>query len=159
MIEREYNTNSTHAQQTLSVVINAEAEKIFHYLATMEGISSWFTELSFNEDKEVLFDMGDETYEKMKILSIEKNQSTSYEQGLGKVTFQLIEHDVKTELTFTEVLPFTFGEVSQDFSSWDFHMKNIKDAVEKGSVDQMDMKDFKRRQRQIEEEIESERLN
>ena len=50
MIEREYATNSTHAQQTLSVVIDAEAEKVFRYLATTEGISSWFPELSFDED-------------------------------------------------------------------------------------------------------------
>lgn len=154
MIEREYATNSTHAQQTLSVVIDAEAEKVFRYLATTEGISSWFPELSFNEDREVLFDMGDGSFERMAVESIETNHSISYEWGTGKVTFQLIEHDGKTKLTFTEGLPFTFETVSQDFAGWDFHMKNIKDVVETGSVNEMYMEDFKMRKAQIEEEIE-----
>lgn len=154
MIEREYATNETHAQQTLSIVIYADAKKVFHYLATTAGISRWFPELSFNEEKEVLFDLGDGTYEKMNILSIEKNHSIAYEWGTGKVTFQLIEHDGKTKLTFTEVLPFTFGAVSQDFAGWDFHMKNIKDVVETGQTDEMYMENFQKRKKQIEERIE-----
>lgn len=44
MIEREYATSNTHAQQTLSIVINAPADKVFTYLSTTEGISSWFPE-------------------------------------------------------------------------------------------------------------------
>lgn len=70
MIEREYATNNTHAQQILSVVIHAAPETVYHYLSTTECISSWIPELSFNEDKEVLFDMGDGTYERMNILFI-----------------------------------------------------------------------------------------
>ncbi len=155
MIEREYATNRTHAQQVLSVVIHADAEKVFHYLATTEGVSSWFPELSLDEEgKEVLFDLGDGSYERMNILSLEKNHSISYEWGTGKVTFQLVEHDGKTKLTFTEVLPFTFETVSQDFAGWDFQMKNIKDMVETGKTADMQMEDFQRRKAAIEENIE-----
>jgi uncharacterized protein YndB with AHSA1/START domain len=154
MIEREYATNATEAQQTLSIVIAAEAEKVFEYLATTEGISSWFPELSFQGDQEVLFDRGDGTYERMNVLSREENHTISYEWGTGKVTFQLVEHDGKTKLTFTEVLPFSFGAVSQDFAGWDFQIKNIKNRVETGAVDELNMEEFNRRKELIEKEIE-----
>jgi len=154
MIEREYATNDTHAKQTLSVVIDAKAEQVFDYLATTEGISIWFRELSFNEENEVLFDLGDGTYERMDILNLEKNRLIAYEWGTGQVTFKLSEYDGKTKLTFTEVLPFSFGTVSQDFAGWDYHMTNIKEVVETGSVDEMRMEEFHKRKTEIEAEIE-----
>lgn len=153
MIEREYATNDTHAKQTLSVVIDAKADQVFGYLATTEGISIWFPELSFNDEKEVLFDMGDGTYERMNILNMEKDRLIAYEWGTGQVAFELTEHDGKTKLTFTEILPFTFGAVSQDFAGWDYHMTNIKEVVETGTVDEMRMEEFNQRKTEIEAEI------
>lgn len=37
MIEREYATSNTHAQQTLSIVINAPADKVFTYYRRQKG--------------------------------------------------------------------------------------------------------------------------
>lgn len=101
--------------------------------------------------------MGDGTFERMKVLNFDENEAISYEWGTGEVKFHLDEHDGKTKLTFFEILPFTFETVSQDFAGWDFHMKNIKDAVETGSVDEMHMEDFKKKQKEIELEIEGKR--
>lgn len=156
MIERTYAMNETHAQQTLSIIINAPPKNVFRYLSTTEGISSWFPELSFNEKNEVLFDMDDGHFERMKILTFEPDQTISYEWGTGKVAFHLLEYDGKTKLTFHEVVPRTFEMFSRDFAGWDTKMKDIKDIVETGAVEEMDRALFEQRKESIEQEL---RLN
>ena len=74
MIEKQYSKDETHVKQKLSVKIDADKKEIFHYLATTEGISLWFPQLSI-EDKLVLFDMGDGIFEKMQLLDYQDRKS------------------------------------------------------------------------------------
>lgn len=72
-------------------------------------------------------------------------------------TIEVQGGDVKFYDFFTFLTMIFFhhlGDVSQDFSGWDFQMKNIKDVVEMGRVEEMSMADFNRRKEQIAKEIE-----
>lgn len=153
MIEREYAKSPDSSQQKLSIVIDAAPEKVFEYLSTTIGISSWFPELSFKNAETILFDMGDGNVERLEVYEFNPNERLSFDWFTGTVTFHLNAYDGKTKLTFNEVVPETFLNISRDFAGWDTHMTNIKDVVETGSVEERDMDAFKEQQHKIETEL------
>lgn len=153
MIQRDYIKNADSTQQNLSIIIDAPPEKVFHYLSTTDGINSWFPELSIENTDTILFDKSEGQRESLEIYALKQNEILSFDWFTGKVTFHLAELDGVTKLTFTEVVPQTFQNISRDFAGWDTHMKNIKDIVETGAVEKMDMDTFKKRQTVIKTEL------
>lgn len=153
MIEREYANSTNSTQQTLSIVINASPEKVFDYLTTTDGISSWFPELSFKNSDTILFSMGNGQVEPLEVYVLNINDGLSFDWFTGKVTFHLSEYDGKTKLIFNEVVPNTFQNIARDFAGWDKHMKNIKNIIETGSIEEMDMDAFKKQQHKIKTEL------
>lgn len=82
MIKKEFLKNENNAQQILQSTIQASKETIFHYLATTEGISQWFPQLSFKQKGTQLylsFDMGDGTFEEMKVFEFKKDEKIVFE--------------------------------------------------------------------------------
>jgi len=51
MIEQHYSKDTSHAYQTLITNIHATKTEVFRLLATTDGISSWFPQLSINKKK------------------------------------------------------------------------------------------------------------
>lgn len=132
MIEKQYSKDETHVKQKLSIKIDADKKEIFHYLATTEGISLWFPQLSI-EDKLVLFDMGDGIFEKMQLLDYKTDDHISYEWATGQIKFRLEDATDGTHLILEETLPHDFLAIPEDFTGWFVQMKNIKSVVETGS--------------------------
>lgn len=132
MIEKQYSKDETHVKQKLSVKIDADKKEIFHYLATTEGISLWFPQLSI-EDKLVLFDMGDGIFEKMQLLDYKTDDHISYEWATGQIEFRLENATDGTQLILEETLPVDFAAIPEDFTGWFVQMQNIKSVAEKGS--------------------------
>lgn len=152
-MERSYSKDSSTAQQVLKTLIQADAKTVFHYLATTEGISNWFPQLSIDEEddeKLVLFDMGDGTFEKMALLDYSTNEHISYEWTVGKVEFHLEEVEEGTQLTLTETLPLDFPALPQDFTGWFVQIKNVKSVAETGKSATIDKEKIQTIRQEIE---------
>lgn len=136
MIKKQYSKGDSHVKQQLSLIINAGKKEVFHFLATTEGISTWFPQLSINEDddeQQVLFDMGDGTFEKMKLLDYKTDEHISYEWAAGKIEFTLVESNDGTQLVLEEELPTNFNAIPEDFTGWYVQMLNVKSVSETGA--------------------------
>lgn len=131
MVEKKYFTDSTHAHQELKTLIQAKKETVFHLLSTTEGITKWFPELSIEEEK-VLFDLGDGSFEKMRLLDYQTDHHIAYEWGLGQIHFQLLEATEGTMLVLKEALPVDAKGIAEDFTGWFVQMQNIKNTAENG---------------------------
>ena len=136
MDEKQYSKSESLVKQTLSLLIKAPKKEVFHYLATTAGISIWFPQLSIKEEGDeqaILFDMGDGTFEKMKLLDYKTDEHISYEWAAGKIEFHLKEVDDGTVLVLKEELPSNFTAVAEDFTGWYIQMQNIKSVSETGA--------------------------
>ena len=136
MDEKFYSKDDSLVKQTLSLLIEATKKEVFHYLATTEGISTWFPQLSIKEEDDeqaVLFDMGDGTFEKMKLLDYKTDEHISYEWAAGKIEFKLKDADEGTLLVLEEELPVNFNAIPEDFTGWYVQMLNVKSVSETGS--------------------------
>lgn len=155
-MNRTYSKDSTQAKQVLNTVIQADKETVFNLLATSEGISSWFPQLSLDDDKDasaVLFDMGDGTFEKMALLDFTTNEAIAFEWSAGKVDFKLEDTDNGTSLTLTETLPIDFTALPQDFTGWYVQMLNVKSVAEDGESKKIDKEEIKAIRKEIEETL------
>lgn len=156
MIERSYFKDTKNAYQTLSTTIQASKEKVFFYLATTEGISTWFPQLSITKENEkafVLFDMGDETFEKMSLIDYKTEAYIAFEWAAGKVEFQLEEENGATHLLLKESLPLSFSAIPQDFTGWYVQMNQIKHVSETNSVGALDSKKIKQIREEVSEQL------
>ena len=147
MMERNYSKDTKNAYQTLSTTIQANKEEVFFHLATTEGISSWFPQLSITKEKDaafVLFDMGEDTFEKMSLVDYKTDDYIAFEWAAGKVEFQLEEASEGTQLILKETLPLSFSAIHEDFTGWDVQMKNIKQVLETGTVGKVDPSEIKK---------------
>lgn len=141
MIRKDYSINKEKVTQTLTTEIEADRKTVFKYLATTEGISAWFPQLTLSkEDDEqlVLFDMGDGTYEKMALLDYKTDEHISYEWASGKVSFTLEDTVSGTKLQLKEELPKDFPAIPEDFTGWYVQMTNVKSVSETGKVAKLD---------------------
>lgn len=141
MIDHNFSIKEEVATQQLKTTIQADRKTVFRYLATTEGISSWFPQLSIdkeNDEKIIFFDMGDGTFEKMKLLDYKTDEHISYEWATGHVAFTLEEGHEGTTLTLTEELPREHKAIPEDFTGWYVQMKNVKSIAETRQVASLD---------------------
>jgi len=161
MAEANYTKDSLNAEQIITVAIDADRSKVFDYLSTTSGISQWFPELEFrdvNNEKTLLFDLGDGRVQEMEVLELVEDQYIAFEWGGGgKVEILLKDTDENTkeptELELKETLPLDFGPVSQDFTGWYFQVGNIKSISETGTVNEMDMSKFEEVKKEINDQL------
>ncbi len=152
MIERKYSKDATHATQTLTTIIQAKKEAVFHYLATTEGISSWFPQLSIADEaseKSIVFDLGDGAVEKMALYDYITNEHIAFEWATGKVEFHLEETNEGTKLILTETMPLNFTAIVPDFTGWFIQMTNVKSVVETGQAAKIDKEEIQRIQSEV----------
>lgn len=145
MVDKNYFVDSTYVQQELKTLIQADKENIFHLLSTTEGITKWFPELSI-EDEKVLFDLGDGSFEKMRLLDYQTNNHIAYEWGMGEIHFELSDAAEGTELFLKEILPIDAKGIPEDFTGWYVQMKNLKNIAENGKtlkLDHLELKEVK----------------
>lgn len=154
MIERTYSKDSIQAKQVLTTLVQADKKEVFHYLATTEGISNWFPQLAIEDEKDVkavVFDLGNDTFEKMALLDYATNEHIAFEWAAGKVDFHLEETGKGTKLTLTETLPLNFNALVPDFTGWYIQMKNLKSTVETGLPADIDKEEIQSIQKEVEE--------
>lgn len=152
MIEKQYSKDASFVKQKLAVFIDADKKDIFHYLATTEGISLWFPQLSI-EEKQVLFDMGDGMFEKMKLLDYKTDDHISYEWAAGKIEFKLADSSTGTQLILEEELPVNFTAIAEDFTGWYVQMLNIQSVAETGSPAKMNREEIMQVKKDIQAQL------
>ncbi|MCG1010731.1 SRPBCC domain-containing protein [Salinicoccus sp. ID82-1] len=151
-----YHKDERNVYQTIREVIAASPQHVFSYLGT-EGISQWFEELSFSETesgKKLIFDLGDGTFEEMEVLVYEMPGRIGFTWDVGEVYFTLEPADNETELKLEQRLPFEFGHIAQDFTGWQFQVKNLKHISETGQQATFDDEAFKEQMRMTSETLE-----
>lgn len=156
MIQREYSKDSKNAYQILKTIIQADKSTVFRYLSTTDGISNWFPQLSINAKENkgfLLFDLGDDTFEKMSLLDFKTDENIAFEWTSGKVEFHLEETEDGTKLILKETLPLDFNAIPQDFTGWFVQMTNIKSVLETNSVADLDKTEIKKVREQIQKEL------
>lgn len=156
MIERSYFKDTKNATQTLSTIIQASKEDVFFYLATTEGISSWFPQLSITKEKEeafVLFDLGDNTFEKMSLIDYQTDTYIAFEWASGKIEFQLEQEKEGTRLILKETLPLSFNAIPEDFTGWYVQMKQIKQVSETKVVGSLDAEEIKKVREEVKKQL------
>ncbi|WP_323703464.1 SRPBCC domain-containing protein [Mammaliicoccus sp. Dog046] len=149
-----YQTDTTHAYQTITINIQAPQAHIFKLLATTDGIQQWFPQLSFEEEKagsRLLFDLGNDQYEYFNITDYEPKHHIAYTWDNGHVDFTLEETNENVQLTFKEALPYTFKTIGNDFTGWYFQIQSVKKLAETGQpLSQSDF-DFASKTKEIED--------
>lgn len=156
MDKKRYSKTDTIVKQTLALTIQATKKEVFHYLATTEGISTWFPQLSINNDgneQAVLFDMGDGMFEKMKLLDYKTDEHISYEWAAGKIEFKLVDSSTGTQLILEEELPVNFTAIPEDFTGWYVQMLNIQSVAETGSPAKMNREEIMQVKKDIQAQL------
>ncbi len=156
MDKKRYSKTDTIVKQTLALTIQATKKEVFHYLATTEGISTWFPQLSINNDgneQAVLFDMGDGMFEKMKLLDYKTDEHISYEWAAGKIEFKLADSSTGTQLILEEELPVNFTAIAEDFTGWYVQMLNIQSVAETGSPAKMNREEIMQVKKDIQAQL------
>ncbi|KKK33543.1 hypothetical protein WN59_12435 [Salinicoccus sediminis] len=152
-----YSKDQEAAYQTLSLTIEAAPRDIFHYLGTTEGISQWFPQLAFSTEDNILkliFDLGDGNYEEMTVEEYDEPNAIGFTWDTGYVRLILEPDGQNTILTLEERLPFEFGNIPQDFTGWQFQVRNIKHISETGSPKEMGDADFKEQEAKAAKELD-----
>ncbi|MFH4875614.1 SRPBCC domain-containing protein [Staphylococcus cohnii] len=149
----QYAKDQSGIYQTINLKIKSDAHSIFDYLSTTEGIQQWFPQLSFQERVEggkMLFHLDDSEDLEMRITHFEANKRIGFTWDIGKVKFELYEHQSYVELIFYEYLPFEFPHITLDFAGWQFQIESIKNIAETGKpLEQQDC-DFEAKKTEIE---------
>ncbi|MBL0848334.1 hypothetical protein MXL97_11240 [Mammaliicoccus fleurettii] len=151
-----YQTDETHAHQTITTNIHSHKSHIFKLLGTTTGIQQWFPELSFEEEKEgsrLAFDLGDNQYEYFDITNYESDSRIAYNWDQGHVDFTLEENGDTTTLTFKESLPYTFQTIANDFTGWYFQIQSVKKLAETGQPLSKSDFDFESKTKEIESSL------
>ncbi|MBA1353408.1 MULTISPECIES: SRPBCC domain-containing protein [Staphylococcus] len=149
----QYAKDQSGIYQTINLKIKSDAHSIFDYLSTTEGIQQWFSQLSFQERVEggkMLFHLDDSEDLEMRITHFEANKRIGFTWDIGKVKFELYEHQSYVEFIFYEYLPFEFPHITLDFAGWQFQIESIKNIAETGKpLEQQDC-DFEAKKTEIE---------
>lgn len=148
-----YHTKDNNAYQKVMIEINSSPEHIFAYLGTTKGIKQWFPELSFKGTEKLMFDLGNEEFEEMEILRYQNPNFIHFTWDKGEVEILLDGDENKTQLVLNERLPFSFETIPQDFSGWQFQVRNIKHIAEHGVPKELDKQKFEAVQKEIEKNL------
>lgn len=135
--------NERFAEVKKNILINAPIEKVWEYVATSEGISSWFmpNDMEPIEGKEFILQAGPWGNSACKVTEVNPPNRLSFEWGREwLVTFELQEKEGQTELTlihagWSEEKQTEFGESHIDVRSrmsggWDGLVQKLKNVVE-----------------------------
>lgn len=148
-----YHSKDDNAYQKVMIEIDSSPEHIFNYLGTTDGIKQWFPELSFQGTEKLIFDLGDETYEEMEVLRYQQPDFIHFTWDEGEVEILLEGDKSKTQLVLNERLPFSFETIAQDFTGWQFQVRNIKHIAEHGETKTLNMQQFDAVQKDVEQNL------
>ena len=138
------NENEQFAEVVKKIVINAQIEKVWNYVATAGGIGAWFmpNDMEPIEGKEFILQAGPWGNSACKVTEVNSPNSLSFEWGdQWLITFELKEvTDGETELTlihagWDENKQTEFGESHKEVrprmsGGWDGLVQKLKTVVE-----------------------------
>lgn len=97
------------------------AEKVWAMLTDNEKLSQWFSELHVEELRAgglIMFDLGDGTYEKIKILEVKPQSVLEYTWGEDIVRFELFAEQDSCRLIFIEKINLITNHTPKDLAGW-----------------------------------------
>lgn len=137
------NENERFAEVRKNILINAQIEKVWEYVATAEGIGTWFmpNDMQPIEGKEFILQAGPWGNSACKVTEVNPPNRLSFEWGREwLITFELKEVDGQTELTlihagWNDENQTEFGESHVEVRSrmsggWDGLVLKLKHVVE-----------------------------
>ena len=137
------NENERFEEVRKNILINAQIEKVWEYVATAEGIGTWFmpNDMQPIEGKEFILQAGPWGNSACKVTEVNPPNRLSFEWGKEwLITFELKEVDGQTELTlihagWNDENQTEFGESHAEVRSrmsggWDGLVLKLKHVVE-----------------------------
>ncbi|MCR8656445.1 SRPBCC family protein [Paenibacillus endoradicis] len=106
---------------TMERVLNHSIHNVWNMLTDNSKLTQWFSELKVEDlriDGTISFDMGDGTYEYMKILDVQAPYLLQYTWAEDNVRFQLSEVDGGSKLIFCEEISKVTEHTPRDIAGW-----------------------------------------
>ncbi|KON88261.1 activator of Hsp90 ATPase 1 family protein [Sporosarcina globispora] len=119
-------------------MLNHSREEVWAMLTDNNQLKKWFPELQAEELKnggKFKFDMGDGSYEEMKIIGFEEHAILEYTWGKDIVRFELNEIKGGTELNLIEKISEITDHTPRDLAGWHVCLDVICRLLEGKSLD------------------------
>lgn len=106
---------------TMQRVMNHSIDDVWSMLTNNSKLSQWFSELKIEDIRVeglISFDMGDGTYEYMKILNVQPPYILQFSWAEDNVRFELSVIDGGTQLVFCEEITQVTAHTARDIAGW-----------------------------------------
>ena len=113
--------NDQHFTVTMERMYPHAVEKVWAYLTENDKLQQWFPELaveSLQVDGRITFDMGDGSFEEMKILSLEPRRLLEFTWDRDVVAFELEQTAEGCIVVFVEKLSTIMDHTPRDLAGW-----------------------------------------
>jgi len=117
--------------------LNHPVEKVWSMLTENKQLQKWFAELRVDELREgglIKFDMGDGTFEEIKILELKTNCLLEYTWGEDIVRFELFQEAEGCLLVLDEMIVELTNHTSKDLAGWHVCLDVIEHLLNKSEV-------------------------
>lgn len=112
-------------------------EEIWDFMATNDGLSKWFPELSL-KNEELHFNM-DDFHEVMIVIENEKNETLYFNWDKAKVRFTLEDNVNQREVKLNEEMEFDFPNKVNDMTGWLVHMTRLEKIFNNEKAESLDI--------------------
>jgi uncharacterized protein YndB with AHSA1/START domain len=112
-------------------------EKVWSMLTENKQLQKWFAELRVDDLREgglIKFDMGDGTYEEMKILELKTNSSLEYTWGKDIVRFELHQEAEGCLLVLDEKICELTNHTRKDLAGWHVCLDVIEHLLNRSEI-------------------------
>jgi uncharacterized protein YndB with AHSA1/START domain len=116
-------------------------EEVWSYLTDNDKLPQWFSELRVDELREggvIKFDMGDGSFEEMKILDLKMNSVLEYTWGQDIVRFELSQEQDGCSLVLLEKIHTITDHTPRDLAGWHVCLDVIAALLDGKIIDRKD---------------------
>lgn len=116
-------------------------EEVWSYLTDNDKLPQWFSELRVDELREggvIKFDMGDGTFEELKILELKMHSVLEYTWGEDIVRFELSQEQDGCSLVLIEKIHTITDHTPRDLAGWHVCLDVIAVLLDRKTIDRKD---------------------
>jgi uncharacterized protein YndB with AHSA1/START domain len=125
--------------------LNHAVKDVWAYLTENDKLVQWFSELQVEELREggvITFDMGDGTFDKLRILELKTSSVIEFTWWEDTVRFELSPETEGCLLVFTEKMKSITPQTAKDLTGWHVCLDVIKALLDGRSIENR-MNDWK----------------
>lgn len=116
-------------------------KEVWSYLTDNDKLPQWFSELRVDELREggvIKFDMGDGTFEEMKIIELKMHSVLEYTWGEDIVRFELSQEQDGCSLVLIEKIHTITDHTPRDLAGWHVCLDVIAVLLDRKTIDRKD---------------------